>query len=108
MSGRRREVRLELLLGRPVLGPDGKSVGRLHEVVAEKIGDRILVNEFHIGTSAMLERLAASIFAIPRMINRGYRASWEQLDLSGKRPRLTCPVEELERFSKRPAPRRRS
>ena len=105
MSRRRTEVQLDRLLGREVLGPHGERVGRLHEVIAERVGDEILVKEFHVGTAALLQRLSASILFFPRNINQGYRASWEQLDLSGRRPKLTCPVEELQRFSRRPAPR---
>ena len=104
MSEGPREVQLDLFLGRRVVAAGGKRVGRLHEIVAEKDGDDLLIKEFHIGTAALLQRLSASILRLPRNINEGYRARWDQIDLSGKRPRLTCPIAELRLFSKRPAP----
>jgi hypothetical protein len=86
------EVRLELAVGRRVRAKNGRSIGRLEEVRA---------TEFLIGPGAFLERLgmhARSLFGFA-IHPHGYRARWDQVDLSDpRRPRLTCPLEELARL----------
>ena len=99
------EINLELLMGRKVLAASGESIGRLEEVVAELKGSECLLEEFHVGTYAVFERL--SVWSIGRAVlklfrakSRGYRIPWSKLDLSDhKQPRLRCPVDELERLS---------
>ena len=77
-----REVRLELAVGRRVRAKNGRPVGRLEEVVAD---EHWRVREYHIGPGAVRRR--------------GYRARWDQLDLSDPRqPRLTCALEEIARL----------
>jgi len=102
------EVRLERLMGRPVAAPDGRRVGRLQEVRASFVDGEWVVTECHIGTGALLERLAGRILKFPRTFNRGYAASWDQIDWTARGGlRLLCPVEELHRFTRRvPAPPR--
>jgi hypothetical protein len=102
----RAECRVELLLGRRVRALDGPVVGRIEELRAEREHDYYVVTEFHLGPSALIEALAVRHlgFTWPGRIH-GYRVRWDQLDLSDQEhPRLTCPVEELERIG---APRRR-
>lgn len=99
-----RELNLEALIGRKVLGPNGEFVGRLEEAVAEIKGSECRIQEFHAGTYAFFERLSA--VSIGRTLlklfgkhtgARAYRIPWAQLDLSDPgRPRLLCPVNELE------------
>ena len=90
-----REVHLELLLGRRVLAANGRSVGRLEEVRAERRGGGCVITECLIGPSALLERLAAPWLSF-RQTRRGFVARWDQIDLSDvEHPRLLCPVEEL-------------
>jgi sporulation protein YlmC with PRC-barrel domain len=98
-----REIRLELLLGRQVFALNGKSVGRIEEICAEKQSHGTVVTNFHIGAFAAFERLSA--WGIGRAIldllylrkkSGGYAVPWNRLDLSDPaRPRLTCSVEEL-------------
>jgi hypothetical protein len=91
-----REVHLELLLGRPVLAANGRSIGRIEEVRAEKHGTGYVVSEYHIGPAALLERLSLTL-RLP-WAARGYVASWDQLDVSdAERIRLTCDVAQLRR-----------
>lgn len=100
------EWRLELMLGRRVRTQDGRVIGRLEEFRAEREHDYYVVTEFHIGPTALIERLAVRHFGLtlPGRVH-GYRVRWDQLDLDDPaHPRLTCPVEEIERMS---APRRR-
>jgi len=98
----RREVHLELLLGKRVFALNGQPVGRLEEVRAQ-LNERgyCFVTEFLIGSYGALERL--SVWRMGRAILRtlnvkheGYRVHWEQLDLSDpQRPQLKCEVDEL-------------
>ena len=83
------EINVELLLGRRVVGLNGRTVGRLEEVQAELHGGRCLVTEFHVGSYALFERLAgwdigrAFLHLIgARRKSRSYRVPWEELDFS--------------------------
>jgi hypothetical protein len=99
------EWRLERMLGRRVRSQDGRVIGRLEEFRAEREHDYYVVTEFHIGPTALVERLAVRHFGltVPGRAH-GYRVRWDQLDLEDpEHPRLTCPVEELARMG---APRR--
>lgn len=100
-----RDVHLELILGRPVLGRDDKSVGRIEEVRAERQGSQAFVTEYLIGVRGLLERLAVeSVWRHEGRLEKGYVARWNQVDITDpSRPRLLCEVSELER-----APREKS
>jgi len=87
------------LIGRRVLDREGRSVGRLEEMRATKEGDYYVVSDFYIGPSAFIERFAARHFGLRWPGHgRGYRAWWDQLDLSDpERPRLACDRSELKK-----------
>jgi hypothetical protein len=107
VAERKPECRVELLVGRKVRADNGEVIGRIEELRAEREGDYYVVTEFHLGPTALIEALAVRHlgFTLPGRVH-GYRVRWDQLDLSNQeRPRLTCPVEELERIG---APRRRN
>ncbi|MFL5260610.1 MAG: hypothetical protein ACJ8AS_12720 [Hyphomicrobiales bacterium] len=99
-----RELQLEALIGRKVLGPNGEDVGRLEEAVAELRGSECRITEFHAGTYAFFERLSALTIgrALLKLFGkhtgaRAYRIPWAKLDLADPQsPRLLCPVSELE------------
>lgn len=100
------ECRVELLIGRKVRAADGRAIGRIEELRAEREGNDYVVTEFHLGPIALIEALAVRHLGLT-LLGRahGYRVRWDQLDLSDQeQPRLTCPVEEVERIG---APRRR-
>ena len=91
---RRRLVRVEDLIGQRVRERSGRVIGRIEEIRAEPRGDRYEVTEYHLGTGAMLERLA--------IIRHLFRPSdviiarWDQIDIQHPdAPLLTCPVEDL-------------
>lgn len=90
----RRLVRVEDLIGQRVRERSGRVVGRIEEIRAERRGDRYEVTEYHLGTGAMLERLA-----IVRHLFRPSDtiiARWDQIDIQHPdAPVLTCPVAEL-------------
>jgi hypothetical protein len=95
-----REARLELLLGRRVLAQNGRSVGRLEEIRAQRSGAGYVVTEYHVGPEALLERLAVGFQSFFRKPPRkGYAIGWDQMDLSDpEHPRLTCPADQLRRL----------
>ncbi len=101
MTGRL--VHVELLLDREVRDPVGRRAGRIEEIRARRVGDEIIVEAYHLGPMALLERLAAPVFhsRLLRALGvlrhgHGRRVRWDQLDLSDPaRPLLRCPVEEL-------------
>jgi sporulation protein YlmC with PRC-barrel domain len=103
MTMAKQEIHLELLLGKRVLGLNGKPVGHLEEIHAELHQGECFVEEYLIGSYAMFERLAA--LSIGRTIlkffgatkkHEGYRVPWNKLDLTDpERPRLVCPVKDL-------------
>src|SRR4051812_17115603 len=100
------EVHIELLLGKRVLGLNGRPVGRIEEFRAEPRDDKTILTEYLIGSYAFLERFSA--WTIGRALlqrlgaqkkRTGYRVPWSKLDVSDpNRPRLTCRVEELQRL----------
>lgn len=92
---RRRLVRVEDLIGQRVRERSGRVVGRIEEICAEQRGDRYEVTEYHLGTGAMLERLAI-IRHLFRLRSDAIIARWDQIDIQRPdAPVLTCPIEEL-------------
>lgn len=99
-----REIRVEKLLGMRVRAENGKVIGHLEEIKASLREGECFVEEFHVGSYAVFERLAA--WSIGRTIlkifgghekHKGYRIPWDKLDLSNpEHPRLLCSVKELE------------
>ena len=92
------EVHVEQVLGRRVYDANGKSIGRIEEIVVARDGNHYLVDEIHIGTAAFLERMATTarlFFTGPRPVS-ALIARWDQIDLrEPRRPVLTCPADEL-------------
>lgn len=87
-------VRVERLIGTVVRDADGRKIGRIEEIRAERRQDGCFVTEYHVGSMAVLERLSA-----PRWIRRiagappggrhRFRVAWDEMDLSDpKRPRV--------------------
>jgi sporulation protein YlmC with PRC-barrel domain len=104
----RQEIRLELLLGKKVLGVTNKPIGPLEEIVAEQRGSELFVEEYHVGSYAMMERLSAwsigrsvlKLFGATRR-SEGYRVPWDQLDVSNvDQVRLLSPVSKLAKLSR--------
>jgi sporulation protein YlmC with PRC-barrel domain len=100
-----RELHIELLLGRKVFDSNGKLIGRMEEVVAARDGDEWVVEEFWIGSGALLHRFSARgagramlcLFGVEE--KAGYKVTWDKIDLSRpKRLRLNCPLHDLERL----------
>jgi len=91
-------VRLDRLLGRKVIGPDNRSIGRLEEFRAERRGDNWLVTEYVIGPAGLLERLGLGTRLVLGWRRAGFLARWDQIDITNpERPRLLCGMDELRR-----------
>ena len=97
---RTREVRLDGLLGRQVMGANNRSVGRIEEFRAETRGTRYVVSEYAIGVGGLMERLGVGVKALFGGHGGGYLARWDQIDISDPdHPRLTCPVADLRKLA---------
>jgi len=92
---RRRLVRVEDLIGQRVRERSGRVVGRIEEICAEPRGERYEVTEYHLGSGALLERLAIVRHLFGRRSDT-IVARWDQIDVQRPdAPVVTCPVEEL-------------
>jgi hypothetical protein len=96
-----RSINIELLLDKAVNDPSGRHAGRIEEIRARKDGEEIVVEAYHLGPQALLERLAAPVmrlrlFRALGLHTQGRRARWDQMDLSDPdNPVLRCAVSEL-------------
>jgi sporulation protein YlmC with PRC-barrel domain len=93
-----RHVRVELLLGRRVRDSQGRVVGRIESIHARWADKNCLVEEYHLGPGAALERFGISAARMVglRLAPKPVRVPWDQLDLSDpENPRLRCSREEL-------------
>jgi len=81
---------VELLIGRKVLDEDGKTIGRIEEVLAIEKGEELVVSEYHVGKYGLKERLSVYHFGVGLLRFLGARAHvrdpkripWQELDLS--------------------------
>jgi len=103
-GGAVQELHVESLLGHRLRGADGKSLGRIEEVVADIRGTDWIVVEVHVGPHALLERFAELTTLVPlfgplqRRLAARHRVPWECLDLTDpSHPRATVRRADLER-----------
>jgi len=91
-------VRLDDLLGSTVHDQEGRAIGRIYEMRAEKEGDDVVVVEYHIGARALLERVGLSLLTLVGL-RRGrdpIKVRWERLDISDpSRPLFLGSRDEL-------------
>ena len=98
-----RNIHVELLLDREVRDSTGRRAGRIEEIRARREGEEIIVEAYHVGPEALLERLAAPVFRLAPFRSLGFhkhapgrRVRWDLMDLSDpERPVLRCSVDEL-------------
>lgn len=91
-----RELRLERLLGRQVVGRNNRPAGRIEEFRAELRGSGCVMTDVVIGSGGLLERLGIAVKLLFGRAHGGRVARWDQIDLSDpNQPRLTCSFEEL-------------
>ena len=93
----KRQLHLELLLGREVVDANGKKVGRIEEAVAEKRNGEWIVKEFLVGTFGIMERFSIHHFGGTILRRFGatgtspsaQRVRWNDIDFSDpEHPRL--------------------
>ncbi|HEV7705215.1 MAG TPA: hypothetical protein VGO46_13030 [Gemmatimonadaceae bacterium] len=98
-----RTIHVELLLDKEVRDAEGRRAGRIEELRAKREGNEIIVEAYHLGPAALLERLAAPVvrmrflrvFGLHKHTH-GRRARWDQMDLSDpEHPVLRCSLSEL-------------
>jgi sporulation protein YlmC with PRC-barrel domain len=101
-----REFHIELMLGRKVFDSNNELIGRLEEAVAVKQGDEWVVEEFWVGSGALLHRLSARgagramLCLFGAKETEAYKVPWDKIDLSHqKRLRVSCARHELERLT---------
>jgi hypothetical protein len=95
----RREVRIEQLLGRQVIGANGRPVGRIEEFRAQRHGQGAAVNEILLGLMGMLARLDVGRKLLFGGKRPGYIVRMDQIDISDpEKPKLTVAVEALEKI----------
>lgn len=51
------QLRYNQMIGKPVVSADGHSLGRVADLVAERIGDRVCVTALRVGPAALLRRI---------------------------------------------------
>jgi hypothetical protein len=95
-------VHVELLLGKRVRDANDKVAGHIESIRATWKGDSCVVDEYHLGTAALMEKLGITL---GRLIGVGsrepVRVPWDQLDLSDpEHPRLKCTLEELKKMTR--------
>jgi hypothetical protein len=95
----KRELRIEQLLGRQVIGANGRPVGRIEEFRAQRHGHGCVVNEILLGMMGMLARLDVGRKLLFGGKRGGYIVRADQIDLSNPdKPKLTVAVEALEKI----------
>lgn len=78
-----KEVHLERLIGRKVRDSNGKPIGRIEDVLAERVDLECVVEEYHLGPYALLERLSVRLNRIFRgRQHEPIPVRWDELDLS--------------------------
>jgi hypothetical protein len=93
------EVRVEDLLGQPVLAMNNQRIGRLEEFRTEERGGDCVITHYVIGVAGLFERLDVGMKLLLGWKGSGYLARWDQLDISDTHHlRLICPLEELRRL----------
>jgi hypothetical protein len=91
-----KEIRLDQILGRQLLGGNNQPIGRIEEVRANRHGNGCSVVEVVVGMSGMFERLDLGARMLVGASKQARVARWDQIDFSNpEKPRLTVPVEEL-------------
>lgn len=97
------EAHVERLVGRRVHDIDGEVVGRIEEIRAEVVDGELVVLEYHIGSAALIERIAGFATSLPflnvlRHGRRGCLVRWTDMDLSDPaRPVVRMSRRELRR-----------
>lgn len=82
-----REIHLERLLGRRVHDNQGRVIGRIEEFELAVANGETIITEFHLGPSALWERLGGAALHLPFLRALPWRPTrrqiaWQHMDLS--------------------------
>jgi len=92
------KIHLQHLIGSAVQDTEGVRVGRVEAVHAHRTSDACLIDEYHLGSAAWLERIGISALRLIGWPSRKepLRVPWQQLDISDpNHPKLRCTKAEL-------------
>lgn len=97
------EINVELLIGRKVSDVEGTTIGRIEEFKVECDNRSCVLDSYLIGSSALIERLAAWTLVRPiaralhgRRFYSLYQVPWQDMDLSDpQHPRLRTAKRDL-------------
>ena len=94
-----KQVHVEILFGKRVRDANGKVAGHIESIRATWKGKDCVVEEFHLGTAALMEKLGITAGSLIGVGSREpLRVPWDQLDLSDPdNPRLKCAIEDLKK-----------
>jgi len=100
MSSAPQTIQLELLFDKRIVDMQGRVLGRIEEVVAEREGDELFVSEYHTGGMGLIEHLTTVTIGhwLIKLLgtHKGYVIRWDQLDLRDPdKPRINCRRDEL-------------
>jgi hypothetical protein len=91
-------VPFERMVGRKVLDPAGRKVGRIVAVRIDWEGKDCVVRDYLLGTAALMERLgiSAKVFLGLPLHREPRSIAWDLMDISDpEKPRLLCPLAEI-------------
>jgi hypothetical protein len=77
-------VRIDDLLGAKVRDANGRVVGRIFEIQAEKEGSDLVLVAYYLGPAALLDRMGVSVLTLVGLAARRAprKVPWDQLDIS--------------------------
>lgn len=97
-----KHVHVEMLFGKRVRDTNGKVAGHIESIRATWKGNACVVEEYHLGAAALMEKLGITAGKLIGVGSREpVRVPWDQLDLSDpERPRLKCTLDELKKMTR--------
>jgi sporulation protein YlmC with PRC-barrel domain len=100
-----KELHVFEFMGRRVVDSEGKPVGRIEEIEAERGDEVCLIKNYLVEHRGILDRISTWALAVPmqKMLSasessKPYRVPWDKMDLSDpEHPRILVPKSELKR-----------
>jgi sporulation protein YlmC with PRC-barrel domain len=89
-----RSIRLDDLVGRIVRDQSGRAVGRIYDMKGERQNGELVIVEYHLGASALLQRIGLSLIGLVGFghASEPKKVPWNRLDISDPdHPKLISP-----------------
>ena len=95
------EINLDLLIGREVIGADGRELGRIEEVLGATQEGELVVTDYLIGARGFLRRFGiTSLGLFGVRLHKPKRIPWRSMDLSDpEHPRTTERLDDLKEWN---------